>query len=141
MFPQLPSTIDNLTSAGIIDFDAESYVKGTAPRYIGAPRACLPFEQPLPVFQAPNKGIPGLPNQPKKDEFVHKAEGTPAWKKTLAGLLVAGLIAAVALKFTKKGSKLDKFAANSKKLISEKTKSFKEWFKTTYKNIKNRKIK
>ncbi len=111
MVSNLPSALDNLASNGIINFDADAYVKGETPRYVGNPgQACLPFEQPLPAF--PQQGrVPQIPEQPKKDEFVHKKEekGNPSWKKALAFVLVAGAAAFLGFRHREK---LGKFAKN-----------------------------
>ena len=50
--------LDMCAAAGIINFDAPSFIKGTTPRYVGNP----PFET-IPDFS------PALPMQPQKDEF------------------------------------------------------------------------
>lgn len=94
MFPVLPSTLDNLAALGVVDFDPEAYIKGTTPRYVGAPRYYLPFEQPLPAFQPPaHLPVNMKPHeQPKHDEFKHESE-IPLWKKLVTGGLVAGLVA------------------------------------------------
>lgn len=96
MFPTLPSGLDNLAALGVVDFDPEAYVKGIPPRYAGAPRYYLPFEQPLPAFQPPVNLPTNVKHheQPKHDEFKHESEeGIPLWKKLATGALVAGLVA------------------------------------------------
>lgn len=137
MFPQLPSIVDNLTSAGIIDFDAESYVKGVQPRYIGAPKNYLPFEQPLPAFQPPQYGLSSKSlQQPHKDELVHKTESTiPAWKKALTGLLIAGLVTAAVLKFRKGSTNATATITAASKTVSDKAKSAGNWIKDTFNKV------
>lgn len=122
MFPSLPSTIDSLTSGGVIDFDAESYIKGVPPRYIGAPKTYLPFEQPLPGYVVPNLGAPAkLHEQPHKDELV-KEQKTPSWKKLLAGLLAASLVIFAGYKLKQKGTKAVEAVKNTPKTVAG-------WFK------------
>jgi len=113
------STLDHLAAHGVIDFDADAYIKGTTPRYVGNPDlGCeLPLERPLPVvFNGP---YPIAYAQPRTDAFVHtneaKKESTnPNWKKVLAGLLIAaGLIfGAMKLKNLKLKEKLGKLKEN-----------------------------
>ncbi len=74
--------IDNLVRNGIIDYDAAADITGSAPRYAGA------YAQNIPQF---NQAL-----VPKNDQFVSENENkplskNPAWKKALAGMLVAGL--------------------------------------------------
>lgn len=128
MFPQLPSNLDMLASAGIIDFDAQSYIQGTPARYWGAPQTYLPLETPLP--QMPYKGntgyngIPGqpplvgpaavLPSQPAQDIFGHPSvkSKTATWKKVLAGVSTAVLVGLAAFKL--KGIKIKDIPAKIK---------------------------
>lgn len=76
--------LDALASAGVINFDAPAYIKGTQPRYYGNPA----FETIVPE-------LPQAKTQPVKDEFK-KSENpvqNPKWKKVLFGvLLTAGTI-------------------------------------------------
>ena len=129
-FPKLPSTIDRLTSEGIIDFDAESYYKGTQPRYIGAPKEYLPFDEPLPARRMQHYGPSAkLHDQPHHDELVkHEESKTPEWKKILTGSLVLALIAAAGYKLTKGGSKIGQSISNG-------TKTSKDWIKNTFNKV------
>ncbi len=74
--------LDMCASAGIIEFDAPAYIKGTQARYYGHPDfPTIPGE------------LPPMKEQPKKDEF--KPSGDPAfnnpkWKKWLFGALAIG---------------------------------------------------
>lgn len=113
MFPQLPSNLDMLASAGVIDFDAESYIQGTPARYWGAPQQNLPLETPLPVMpyrgNTGYNGIPGqppavLPGQPTRDSFGPAKSKTSNWKKVLTGVTCALLLGAGLFKL--KGGKL-----------------------------------
>ncbi|MFA7659263.1 MAG: hypothetical protein WCY19_07500 [Candidatus Gastranaerophilaceae bacterium] len=86
------NSLDNLAKNGVINFDADSYIKGVPPRYVGDPDGYvgLPFEQPLPAMQ----GTGQLSGQPSKDAFVkHDEVKTSAtdWKKALMGVILAGL--------------------------------------------------
>lgn len=90
---EIPIAIDNLAVNGIVDFDADAYVNGTPPRYVGRPRSPQypPFEQPLPAYPMYPQQLqaPALHNQPHKDEFVNHSDQN--WKKTLFGTLLAGV--------------------------------------------------
>lgn len=76
--------LDALASAGVINFDAPAYIKGTQPRYYGNP-----------AFETIPPELPQAKTQPVKDEFK-KSENpvqNPKWKKVLFGLLLtAGTI-------------------------------------------------
>ena len=77
--------LDMCASAGILEFDAPAFIKGTTPRYHGHPDfPTIPGE------------LPPMKEQPKKDEF--KSSGDPAfnnpkWKKWLFGALAVGAVA------------------------------------------------
>lgn len=91
-------SLDNLATNGIIDFDAEAYVKGLPPRFIGRPERYvgLPGEMPL-MAEPPTYGVyPGahLSGHPRKDGFEnHEGEEdrNPGWKKALMTVLLSGL--------------------------------------------------
>lgn len=103
MSSDFPSSLDNLAANGIVNFDSEAYIKGTAPRYVGNPPLMgLPFEQPLPAF--PQGQVPQMHAQPNKDAFVH-SEGhkNPSWKTALATVLAASAAVFVGVKY---GSKI-----------------------------------
>ena len=71
--------LDALASAGVINFDAPAYIKGTQPRYYGNP-----------AFETIPPELPQAKTQPVKDEFK-KSENpvqNPKWKKVLFGLLL-----------------------------------------------------
>ena len=80
--------LDMLAQAGVIDFDAPSYITGQSPRYVGNPASPNPFIQGVPQ--------PKLPEQPQVDDFKHevpKDNGmvkNPSWKKWLFGALALG---------------------------------------------------
>ncbi len=74
-----PTALDNLVSGGVIDFDANAYVRGERPRY-GIP----------PQITAPNLNAK-IQEQPQKDEFKKSNIKIAGWKKVLAATLFAGL--------------------------------------------------
>lgn len=76
--------LDALASAGVIDFDAPAFIRGTPPRYYGNP-----------ALQTIPGNLPQIQSQPVNDEF--KSSSTPVynpfWKKALfTGIAAAGLI-------------------------------------------------
>lgn len=99
-------SLDNLAANGVIDFDAEAYVKGLPPRFIGRPERYvgLPGEMPL-MAEPPTYGVyPGshLSGHPGRDGFEHhevNEDGNPSWKKALATVLVAGLAVIGAVRY------------------------------------------
>lgn len=75
------SSLDNLVANGVLNFDADSYVKGEAPKYYGNPfgRAELPFDQPIgPSFNAyyPYGAgyAPVMQPQPNADAYINRHE-------------------------------------------------------------------
>lgn len=110
------SSFDNLAANGIIDFDAEAYIKGTKPRYVGNPESCnqLPFEQPLPGNPCGYGIQPGkqLEGEPEVDAFIHRekhkskeagehneSEHSSPWKPFVAGGLITALGLYIANKY------------------------------------------
>lgn len=77
------SDLDALASAGVINFDAPAYIKGTPPRYYGNPD--------LEII-SPN--LPQMKTQPESDVFNNTTPvQNPSWKKWLfGGLVTAGLV-------------------------------------------------
>lgn len=99
MFTGLPSSLDQLASENVINFDAESYIKGTPARYIGSPHnTSIPFEQPLPAFP---QGTPHIRRQPDQDVFEHGSAPKRDWKGLLFAVIVSGLIALGGVKAAK----------------------------------------
>lgn len=96
-------SLDSLAANGIINFDADSYINGTKPRYFGAPSGgtSLPGDIPLTGYGiTPGENLHG---EPAKDAFIshNEGEGSPLSMNTIAtgGLVVAlGLYAASKLK-------------------------------------------
>lgn len=93
------SSLDSLASNGIINFDADAYIKGTKPRYVGNPFGSegLPYDQPM--MASPFYGVtPGahLSGHPSTDAFVTRGEEKGnshiPWNKILAGGIIASLI-------------------------------------------------
>lgn len=86
--------LDSLAANGVIDFDADSYIKGTKPRFVGSPEGgSLPFQQPLSPVGTPHNGK--LSGGPQKDAFIKRAgeeEYKPfSWTGLLAGTIAASL--------------------------------------------------
>ena len=108
MVSNLPTSLDNLTSNGVINFDAEAYIKGTHAKNIASP-SYLPFEQPLNAFGSPGQAPTMHQGQPRQDEFVtkHESSAAPAdWKKAATAVLIAGLAVFGGIKFKSKISAL-----------------------------------
>lgn len=129
------NSLDRLATGGIINFDADAYVKGTPPRYVGNPS-----EEVYPPGEAPLTGAPmaygygmssygmggytnlysGSSRALAQDAFISREkEGHENSHLPLKGIITAGLVAALAL-FT--GSKI-KNIFKSKKDIKAKAKS------------------
>lgn len=92
------SALDNLSANGIINFDANAFIKGEPAKYVAPTAEYLPFDQPLNVLgSTPPYGGPVLKRQPQHDAFVNKSEDNenqPAahnWKKAATAVLVATL--------------------------------------------------
>lgn len=110
------SSLDSLASNGVINFDADAYIKGTQPRYVGNPeQSSLPLEGPMNT--ASHGVTPGdkLSGGPKRDAYVGSL-GTEEHKKTsfpkiLTGAIAAGLAIFGGIKvksaFDKRHSNLD----------------------------------
>ena len=93
---------DRLAANGIIDFDADAYIRGTTPRYVGDPDGYvgLPFDKPLPAmnqprapYQATDSSIK-MHSQPNKDAFINHSEKEPthlSWKEALFGTILAAV--------------------------------------------------
>ena len=84
--------LDACASAGVLEFDAPAYIKGTQARYFGHPE--------LENIQGT---LPEMKKQPKKDEFTKgdPVHHNPVWKKVLLGAIaIAGAIL-IGNKFTK----------------------------------------
>lgn len=92
--------LDNLAMNGIIDFDADAYIKGTTPRYVGNPGSYnqIPFEAPIPAMhsQPPADMYLQHPEQNEghggHDPFAYTAhKSTFNWKAGLLGAITVGL--------------------------------------------------
>jgi len=90
------NSLDSLASGGIINFDADAFVKGTKPRYVGNPGAEIYLPGDTPLYFNPTYGIkPGanLHGEPSTDAFIergeHKQNSLPSFSTIIAGGLVA----------------------------------------------------
>lgn len=93
------NSLDSLAANGIINFDADAFIKGTPPRYVGSPEEplYLPFDKPLPdMFESHGKvghgqnAGEGEGNNP----FLSKVHGTnnvSSLKEFLMIALVGGV--------------------------------------------------
>lgn len=113
------SSLDSLATSGVINFDADAFLKGTSPRFVGSPS-----NQYLPGEQPPSYGVtPGskLNGEPERDAFVkHEKENTPPkWISMLTGFLVAtlGVFGVVKAKSLFDKNKVDAETSTEKKGI------------------------
>ena len=88
------NALDACAAAGVIDYDAPSFILGKNPRYIGHPEfESLPLKNNC--LLPPGTKLNDLPqtdtyNSSGNNEFIQN----PAWKKILfAGILLTGIIA------------------------------------------------
>lgn len=133
-------SLDNLATNGIIDFDAEAYVKGLPPRFVGSPERYvgLPGEMPL-MAEPPVYGVyPGarLSGHPRRDGFEYpeiEEGGNPSWKKALATVLLSGLAVIGAIRYR---GKLAKFFSEKKAEVT--SPSFKQKVSDFFKNAKTK---
>lgn len=129
------SSLENLSSNGIVNFDAEAYVKEGHSKYAENHEndAYLPFDKPLlatPHLYGVQPG-PHLGGHPEIDAFIsHKKEHPPLnWKQILIGLGAAGLATFGGIKLfswhkakeAAKKAKAEKLAKQSKLIKGLKT--------------------
>jgi len=105
---EIPIGLDNLATSGIIDFDANAYIKGTKPRYVGRPQSTNypPFERPSQAYPVHQEPPLVAHSQPIKDELVKHDK--QSWKKVLLGALAAGVTLLGVVKLKGKISSLSK---------------------------------
>lgn len=108
----------NLASIGVIDFDANAYIRGTKPMYVGSPEPPLqlPFDAPIgsnfscPASFNSSFGGPRLNSQPSADAFVSHEKGSEgiSLKEGLFGGLLGtlGILGLVKLLSKKKADPL-----------------------------------
>ena len=73
--------LDACAAAGVLNFDAPSYIRGTNPRYVGNPELANITGQ-----------IPNIKPQPQKDEFnTDTPYHNPSWKKLAFGIFAGGI--------------------------------------------------
>jgi hypothetical protein len=94
-------SLDDLAANGIINFDANAYIKGTPPRYVGRPEReyGLPLEQPVfdaPTLQEISHNI-HLNSEPAKDAFISHTKKNNKLEITWPQVLTIGSIAALAI--------------------------------------------
>ena len=81
--------LDACAAAGVLNFDAPSYIRGTNPRYVGNPELSNIVGQ-----------IPSVKPQPQKDEFNKETPyHNPSWKKWAFGTLATTLAIFGLIKF------------------------------------------
>lgn len=91
------STLDNLVANGVLNFDADAYVRGDRPRYAGNPFGSqeLPFDQPICPSMYPYASYGGyapiMPPQPNADAFINRYEHSNA-NSAKEVLITGGLI-------------------------------------------------
>lgn len=97
-------SLDALASNGVVNFDANAFLKGTTPRYYGSPnegQVYLPGDQPL--FNSPEipaYGIAGgenLKGQPNKDAFLAREHEKGEINVSTKNIITAGIVGALAL--------------------------------------------
>lgn len=95
------SSLDNLVANGVLNFDADAYVRGEAPRYYGNPfgSQAMPFDQPITPYPyaSPYYGggyAPVMAPQPSVDAYInrHEHSSTNSLKELLGYTFVGGLI-------------------------------------------------
>lgn len=88
------STLDNLVANGVLNFDADAYVRGESPRYYGNPfgSQAVPFDEPICPYSNPYMGGGYAPvmmsPQPNADAFINRNEHSSA--NSLKEILVYG---------------------------------------------------
>ncbi|HNW26764.1 MAG TPA: hypothetical protein PLG15_02125 [Candidatus Gastranaerophilaceae bacterium] len=78
----VPTALDNLAANGVINYDANAYIRGEKPKYGINPQ-----------MKAPGLKMDSnakMQEQPQKDEFKNSIEKIPSWKKILTGVLLVG---------------------------------------------------
>ena len=109
------NSLDTLAANNIINFDADAYVKGTPPRYVGDPdgEQYLPLDRPI-MANYPQYGInagPQLHGEPSKDAFISHGEDHKKIDIPWATILTIGSISALAIAA---GIKIKSFLNNRK---------------------------
>lgn len=139
MFPSLPSSNDMLAQFGVINYDADSYIKGEPPRYAGSSDFHLPGDMPLPGFVPTIPGgTPKINQQPQKDEFVPSSMKNIPWKTALAITAAAALAIFAGVKF-KAGKKAAAQATDGiLKTIAKPFKAVGAWFKSIFSKTKSK---
>ena len=98
----IQNSLDALASNGILNFDADAFVSGASPRYVGGlPQNYLPFDRPLGNYPTAPALLPNgtkIKEQPKKDEVVTTPDGKPVkktktWQKIGLGVVAAVVVA------------------------------------------------
>lgn len=101
------NSFDILAANGIINYDAESYIKNGGQRYVGTPESeaqYAPMDKPLMVLGTSYGVTPGinLHGGPSQDSFIshgnQKEKSGPTWKQALTAVLIGGTAAYTAYK-------------------------------------------
>lgn len=109
MGTSMNSALDNLATNGVINFDADAFLKGTKPRYVGSPEPELYMPGDQPLLDSPNIPVYGvtpgaqLKGQPSRDAFVSHEGAENSGSISIKTALTAGIIGVLGI-FT--GSKI-----------------------------------
>lgn len=95
------NSMRSLASIGVVDFDANAYVKGTKPMYVGSPEPHMELPLDAPITSTPNFGYGygygggALRAQPSVDAFVSR--GHHSSSVSAKGLILGGILGALGL--------------------------------------------
>lgn len=115
--------LDRLAANNVINFDADAYVKGTPPRYVGNPDGddhYLPLDKPLLANYGAQYGLtPGaqLHGEPSKDAFISHGEEHKSFGPSLPQFLTITSLVALAVY---SGTKVKSLLTNKKNITLDK---------------------
>ncbi len=115
------SSLDTLATLGVLDFDADAYVKGTKPKYVGNPQTSnmLPYSKPSNGYSS--YGIQSgayLSGYPAVDAFVSRGEKKAPVQVPWKELMTGGVLSAIAIYCGSKIKKILKSKPDLAKNIS-----------------------
>lgn len=113
-------SLESLSKSGIIDFDADAYIKNGVSKPVETESSYLPFDKPLVPIASPYGITPGeqLKGEPSKDAFVshkEKEHSKSNWKQILGGIIAGGIATFGGFKLFKKLNNPLKIKASAKK--------------------------